>query len=192
MRKKKIKKTKEKKRKPAKEKIAEKIITEIIKVLSKINVKATKEFVDMLLKKRHIFLTGAGRSGLIAQAFAMRLRQFGLESYVIGEVTTPPITSKDLVIAVSGSGKTLQTYDTIKQVKKHKAKIVVVTARHESKIAKEASLVIELKTELNGKVEPLASMFEQSTLIYLDAVILKMLKRKHKSFKEMRKRHFNL
>ena len=169
----------------------EKIIIEITKILSKIDIKTTKELVNMILKKRNIFLVGSGRSGLIAQSFAMRLRQFGLESYVVGEIITPPITSRDLVIAISGSGKTIQTYNIVKQAKKQKSCIVVITAKPESKIAKEADLIIELKAELNGKVEPLASLFEQSTFIYLDAIILKMLKKKHKSFEELKKRHFN-
>ncbi|UZE93733.1 MAG: SIS domain-containing protein [Candidatus Pacearchaeota archaeon] len=170
----------------------EKIVTEITKILNKIDIKTTKEFVTLLLKKRHLFLVGSGRSGLIAQAFAMRLRQFGLESYVVGEVITPAIGSKDLVVAISGSGETTLTYDIVKEAKKQNTTIVLITAKPKSKVAKEADLIIELKTELNGKIEPLASLFEQSALIYLDSIILDMIKKKHKSFKELRKRHANI
>ena len=49
---------------------------------------------------------GAGRSGLAAKAFAMRLMHLGFNVYLVGETTTPAVQPDDLVIAVSGSGET--------------------------------------------------------------------------------------
>ena len=34
---------------------------------------------------------GAGRSGLVAKAFAMRLMHLGLEAFVVGETITPAL-----------------------------------------------------------------------------------------------------
>lgn len=175
-----------------KKKQTEKITTEIEKVLEKVPTKATNSFISLLINKNSIFLAGAGRSKLVAEAFAMRLRQSGLNSYVVGDVVNPPITHKDLLVAVSGTGETQLTFDIVKEAKKNKAQIVVITARKNSKIAKAAQLVIELKAELDGTLEPLASLFEQSVFIYLDTVIIDMLKKEHRSFKELKKRHANL
>jgi len=49
---------------------------------------------------------GAGRSGLAAKAFAMRLMHLGFNVYVVGETTTPAVGPEDLVIGVSGFRET--------------------------------------------------------------------------------------
>src|SRR5665811_602610 len=38
---------------------------------------------------KRVFVMGAGRSGLAAKAFAMRLMHLGLNVYVVGETVTP-------------------------------------------------------------------------------------------------------
>ena len=49
---------------------------------------------------------GAGRSGLVAKAFAMRLMHLGFTAYVVGETITPAMRPKDLLVIFSGSGRT--------------------------------------------------------------------------------------
>lgn len=46
-----------------------------------------------------IFLLGLGRGGLVLRMFAMWLIPTGLEAQVVGDVTTPGIGDKDLLIA---------------------------------------------------------------------------------------------
>ena len=69
--------------------------------------------------------------------------------------------------------------------------IAIITANPESAIAKEADILIELKAKLNGK-EPLGSLFEQSTLLYLDSLVIELMKVLGKSNEEMRRLHANL
>ena len=57
-------------------------------------------------KNKCIFILGAGRSGLMARGFAMRLVHIGYTVYVIGETITPSIQAGDVLVSVSGSGKT--------------------------------------------------------------------------------------
>src|SRR5437773_11387674 len=65
-------------------------------------------FIELLVKEksRRILVLGVGRSGLIGRGFAMRLMHLGFSVYVMGETITPAIGKGDLVIAISGSGKT--------------------------------------------------------------------------------------
>ncbi|MBQ3684401.1 MAG: SIS domain-containing protein, partial [Methanomicrobium sp.] len=64
-------------------------------------------FINEILGADRIYVMGAGRSGLVAKAFAMRLMHLGLKSYVIGETITPAMRSSgDIVVAFSGSGET--------------------------------------------------------------------------------------
>ncbi len=53
-----------------------------------------------------IFVAGAGRSGFVARGLANRLLHLGLAVSFLGEPTTPPVTAGDLLIVVSGSGRT--------------------------------------------------------------------------------------
>jgi Predicted sugar phosphate isomerase involved in capsule formation len=48
---------------------------------------------------------GAGRSGLVAKAFAMRLMHLGMISYVVGETITPALQTGDLIVVLSGIRK---------------------------------------------------------------------------------------
>src|SRR6056297_2409464 len=154
-------------------KIVDKINQEIDNVLDKIDKKQTEKLINKIMKSKRIFLTGSGRSGLIAEAFAMRLVQLGFESYIIGESTTPNITKKDLVIAVSGSGKTKMTLAAVNSVRKNhnnNVKICTITADKNSPIAKKSDLVVEInaKTKSNQRksLEPLGRLLEQSAFIY--------------------------
>ena len=47
--------------------------------------KAIDEFEEIIINSKNIFVTGAGRSGLAAKAFAMRLMHLGLSAYVASD-----------------------------------------------------------------------------------------------------------
>ncbi len=70
-----------------------------------------EEFVEEILRARRIYVMGAGRSGLVAKAFAMRLMHLGLSSFVVGETITPAMSVGDLIVVFSGSGRTLTVAD---------------------------------------------------------------------------------
>ena len=55
--------------------VLERIIKEIKFSLKDISEIKTSRFLDEILKSKKVFVTGQGRSGLIAESFAMRLMQ---------------------------------------------------------------------------------------------------------------------
>lgn len=190
------KKTKSSKKELSYGSIVDRINNEIETVVGGIDKKQTEKFISKIMSSKRIFLTGGGRSGLIAEAFAMRLVQLGFESYIIGESTTPNITKKDLVIAISGSGKTKMTLTAINSVRKNNGnsvKICTITADKNSPIAKKSDLMVEVnaKTKSNQKksLEPMGSLFEQSVFIYLDSVVIVLMRRMGKTQGYMKKRH---
>ena len=71
-----------------------------------LNEKAIDDFENNIIKSKNIFVTGAGRSGLVAKAFAMRLMHLGLRVYVVGETISPAIYDDDCIVTISGSGET--------------------------------------------------------------------------------------
>mgnify|MGYP003212877753 CR=1 FL=1 len=64
---------------------------------------AINEFEEIIMNSKNVFVTGAGRSGLAAKAFAMRLMHLGISSYVVGETISPAIYDDDCIIAISGN-----------------------------------------------------------------------------------------
>ena len=59
------------------------IISEISSVLEEIDENTVEEIITEILKANKIFIVGAGRSGLVGKAFAMRLMQIGFKVYVL-------------------------------------------------------------------------------------------------------------
>ena len=52
-----------------------------------------------------VFVYGAGREGIAARSFAMRIMHVGKETYWLLDDATPGMKAGDLFVAVNGSGK---------------------------------------------------------------------------------------
>lgn len=152
-----------------------------------------------LNKEKNIYVTGAGRTGYIMRCFSMRLMQAGFHAYWIGDNNTPCAKKSDLLIIGSGSGETGTLRNYFEKARQLKMQMVVFTAEEDSTLARQADLAVVIKAptkyeedENKASVQPMASLFEQSLLIYLDAIILNMLQEGLISEEEMRQRHANL
>lgn len=180
--------------------VLERIQKEINLSLKGISETKTNQFIAEIFKAKKVFVTGQGRSGLMAESFAMRLMQLGIKTYHIGDSTTPAISKNDLLVAISGSGKTEITNMIIKEADKTKAKVVLITSKkstQEKSEIKNTDLIIEInakaKTDKNKKsITPLGTLFEQASLLYLDAVIILIMKAQNVKETELGKRHANL
>ncbi|MEM0320045.1 MAG: SIS domain-containing protein, partial [Candidatus Nezhaarchaeales archaeon] len=88
----------------------EEILSFLGDLKDKLNKAEVDKMVGMLVEAwgwgKIILIVGAGRSGLIGRAFAMRLMHLGFRTYVVGETITPAIGPNDVLIAISGSGST--------------------------------------------------------------------------------------
>lgn len=107
------------------------------------------QFEDIIINSNNIFVTGAGRSGLAAKAFAMRLMHLGLRSYVVGETISPAIYEDDCIIAISGSGETNTIVSAAKIAKNRGSKVLAVTSYPESTLGQLADghLVVKGRTK---------------------------------------------
>ncbi len=175
------------------------IVAEIEHVLSEVDEAQLATFADQLLAALRVFVTGEGRSGLMARAFAMRLMHLGLTVYVIGETTTPALQGTDALVAVSGSGTTEGTVHTVQQAQKLGSPIFSVTTNPESPLGTLASarLIIPAATKWRREgevttIQPLGSLFDQCCHIALDAVCLHIAERKKISNDAARQLHTNM
>jgi 6-phospho-3-hexuloisomerase len=181
------------------------IAEHIQKVASNLDTGAVTSLVNGIMGAQRIFLMGAGRSGLAAKAFAMRLMHMGFHVYVVGETTTPAVTPDDLVIAVSGSGETPSIASLGAIAKKIGSKLAVITSNKDSTLGKISDIAVRVpgrtKEDINyedyherrmmgyPQLAPLGTIFEISALVFLDAVISELMVRTGASEAELKKRH---
>ncbi|MGZ8225005.1 MAG: bifunctional 3-hexulose-6-phosphate synthase/6-phospho-3-hexuloisomerase [Methylococcaceae bacterium] len=171
------------------------IINKINSILTETSDYHPVVLTRILDRANRIFVTGAGRSGLIAKFFAMRLMHSGYVVSVVGEIVTPSIKRGDLLIIISGSGETEQLIAFTKRAREVRADIVLISAKGDSTIGDMADSVLQIGvSEQYGKVEgmPMGTVFELSTLFFLESFISHLIHEKGILEEEMRTRHANL
>ena len=85
------------------------ILEENQQLLQKVSVEEIAALASLMQQAKRIFVIGAGRTGLMMKAAAMRFMHMGFTVHVVGETTTPAILEGDLLLAASGSGTTSAT-----------------------------------------------------------------------------------
>ena len=155
-----------------------------------------QSFEESVTQAPRVFVADKGRSGFIANSFAMRLNPLGKLSYVVGETTTPSISSNDLFIIISGSGSTEHLRMLGEKADSIGATIALITTKSNTKIGQLADLTVVLpagtKHDAEGSKQPLGSLFEQSSLIFLDSVVLGLMSEDDIDETTMQQNHANL
>ena len=165
-------------------------------ILNSVSIDEINKVKDLFLKSERIFVYGAGRSGLVAKAFAIRLVHLGYQTFVIGETITGPVQKDDLVIIVSGSGETIPAVMTAEIAHNLGAKVISITGKKRSGIAKFADITLYISASCRDverkKYAPLGTLFEATVWILLDGIIADLLENKNETEKDMRSRHATL
>lgn len=183
----------------------EEIVDNVLSVSDELEEENIKEMTDLLKNSKNVFVMGLGRSGLVARAFAMRLMHLEISVYVVGETTTPALTSEDCLLAISGSGETFSIISAAEIAQKRGTKIVAVTSYVDSTLGKMSDLVVHIKgrtkidseknyitRQINGKhqsLSPLGTLFEVTSLIFLDGLIAQLMVEMGKTEEDMKARH---
>ena len=168
--------------------------------------KDVEKFENIIIEAKNVFVTGAGRSGLAAKAFAMRLMHLGLSAYVVGETISPAIYEDDCIIAISGSGETNTIVSAVKIAKKRGSKVLAVTSYPESTLGQLADTCLLVKGRTKKEVDdenymkrqiygnytsltPLGTAFELTTLVFLDAIVSELMEKMHQTESDLKARH---
>ena len=164
------------------------------------------EFENIIMDAENIFVTGAGRSGLAAKAFAMRLMHLGLSAYVVGETISPAINKDDCIIAVSGSGETNTIVSAATIAKNRGSKVLAVTSYPDSTLGQLADGYLFVKGRTKQEVDdqnymkrqihgnytsltPLGTAFELTTLVFLDAIVSELMEKMEQTESDLKARH---
>ena len=150
------------------------------------------EFLDIIVSANNVFVTGAGRSGLAAKAFAMRLMHLGLSAYVVGETISPAIYEGDCILAISGSGETNTITSAAKISKNRGAKVLALTSFPESTLGKlaDALVIVKGRTKVEADDENyLGTAFELTSLVFLDGMVSELMEKMGQTEKDLKSRH---
>ena len=188
---------------------SEEIIKGISEVISGLDPSQVEKMLEALLdvraEERKALVVGAGRSGLVGKAFAMRLMHLGFNVYVMGETITPTIGDGDLVIVVSGSGSGALSTTAANMAKRLGALVLAVTSYPDSALGRTADLVVVVpgrevvareeeyrSRQLLGEhasLAPMGTLFEDSCTVFLDSIIAELMTRLEVSEEAMKGKH---
>ena len=105
----------------------------------------------------------------------------------------------DLLLACSGSGESGAQLVLAQKAKRLQGNVALVTIAPDSSIGRIADCILEIPApspkvtaERSASIQPMASLFEQSLLLTLDVLILKLMDRYGMDTDEMYRRHVNL
>jgi 6-phospho-3-hexuloisomerase len=169
-----------------------------------------ERFIQEMLRAKRIYVIGAGRSGLVAKAFAMRLMHLGLKAYVVGETITPALNKGDVMVIFSGSGRTKTVADLAETAKEIGGRICLITSNGESRIGKISDCLVIIEhhrddveddaaefeiRQMMGEHKsfaPLGTLFETASMIFADAVISRMMEITMTDENALKNRHTNI
>lgn len=170
----------------------------------------TEAFLSAIQSAERIYVMGAGRSGLVAKAFAMRLMHLGFISFVVGETITPAMQQKDLLVIFSGSGRTKTIADIADTAKEIGGRISLITSNRDSKISRMADVIVIIENQrdqvrdetaefeirqMTGEHKsfaPLGTLFETAAMVFADACISRLMEVSMIDEKELKNRHANI
>ena len=182
------------------------IIGNIVSAEEFLDEEELDKFENIIIESKNVFVTGAGRSGLAAKAFAMRLMHLGVSAYVVGETISPAIYEDDCIVAISGSGETNTIVSAATIAKKRGSKVLAVTSYTESTLGQLADCRLLVKGRTKKEVDdenymkrqiygnytsltPLGTAFELTTLVFLDAIVSELMEKMHQTESDLKARH---
>ena len=177
------------------------ILEEVSTGLGKVASEQVQRLVEGLATARRIVLVGAGRMGIVLQAFCMRLGHLGCDAHMAGALGCPPVAAGDLLLVASSSGETATVCALVQRAQEQGASIAAITASPASTVGRAAALVVllhapaALQADASAPLisaQPMKTLFEQCLFLLLESVVLLLLARTAQTAGDLAARHTNL
>lgn len=175
------------------------ITNEITSTLTNVNSNEIDHLIDQINKAEKVFFVGVGRVLLSLQSIAKRFAHLGVQTYVVGQITEPAMTDKDLLIVGSGSGETAFPLIIAKKAKELNATVAHIGANPNSSMSQYADVFVRLPISSNPESseevqseQPMKSLFEQSLLLLGDTIALMIVKKENIELNSLWEFHANL
>ncbi|MBO1305632.1 SIS domain-containing protein [Enterococcus sp. 669A] len=177
----------------------QKMVKEIESTLAGIDEAQVDQLIAAIQQAEKVFFVGVGRVLLSLEAIAKRLAHIGIQTVVVGQITEPAITDKDLLIVGSGSGESAFPLAIARKAKTFDAKVAHIGSNPNSSMKEYADIFVRIpvqtKLNLDGEipsVQPMTSLFEQSLLLLGDAIALTLIEEKNIDMHGLWRYHANL
>lgn len=175
------------------------ITKELAEALSGVEADSVDQLIREIKQADKVFFVGVGRVLLALEGIAKRLAHLGVNTYVVGQITEPAITDKDLLIVGSGSGESAFPLIIAKKAKSFNARVAHIGANPDCsmKACSDAFVRIPVSTKFAlpneiTSVQPMTSLFEQSLLLLGDTVALMMVQEENMDLHSLWQYHANL
>ncbi|MCK4802305.1 KpsF/GutQ family sugar-phosphate isomerase [bacterium] len=134
--------------------------------------------------KGRIVVMGMGKSGLVGKKIAATLASTGTPAFflhpaegILGDVGM--MTEGDLVLALSHSGETEEIEKLLPVIRRMNLKLIAITGKPKSKLAKKSDLVINVKVKEEACPYNLVPTASTTAMLAMgDALAISLLKRK--------------
>jgi RpiR family carbohydrate utilization transcriptional regulator len=134
---------------------------------------ALRSAVDLIAAARRVEWVGVGSAGLVAAEGALKLRKLGVASGVQFDghqqaMSAAVLDERDVVIAVSHSGRTTDVVDSVRVGRDAGARVIAITGVTASPLARLAHVILGTVSYDTGfQVEPMASTLAQLAVVQL-------------------------
>ena len=179
--------------------LARQACDEVAAVFTPATTNAAGRMCDEIMSARRIACYGVGREGLMMRALCMRLMHLGLDAHVVGDMTTPPIATGDLLMVSAGPGAFSTVLGLMGVARDAGACTLVITAQPGGEAARRAEAIIHLPAQTMAddraprtSLLPMGSLFEAAQLIFFDLISILLRERTGQLPDQMRARHTNL
>lgn len=175
------------------------VIDECAKALSAIEFEQIEQYMEMMLGAEKVFFVGVGRVLLALKCIAKRYAHLGIHAVVVGEITEPAITDKDVIIVGSGSGETLFPLGIARKAHQIGAKVIHIGSNPNSSMKEVEDLFVRIPVESRAKApdeihsgQPMTSLFEQALLLFGDTTAAMLVEKKQINIHDLWQYHANL
>ena len=157
--------------------ISDLVLEELHTSLGVIKEEEVEQLIDIVLGARKVFFIGVGRVMLSLEAMAKRLAHLGIQTHVVGDINEPAFGVDDLLVVASGSGESIVPVAIAKKAKSIGGKIVHIGSNPTGTVAQLADLQVRIPAQTKLALadefqsnQAMTSLFEQTLLLYGDAV----------------------
>ncbi|MBP2058238.1 DNA-binding MurR/RpiR family transcriptional regulator [Lactobacillus colini] len=149
------------------------LVTAIEKTRSLINMQELDKAINLLIKAKNVYIFGVGHSGESARDFAKTWLRIGLIAHAepdphIQVQVSNLLNKDDVVVGLSLSGHTKDTYDSLKLAKNNGSNIIVITNELLSPIAKLGDAKLQTAA---GEFSSIGSVAGQTSQLFICDVL---------------------
>jgi 6-phospho-3-hexuloisomerase len=175
------------------------VLDECSRALQAVDPDIVNEYIQLIRNAEKVFFVGVGRVLLSLKAICKRYAHLGINSVVVGDITEPAMTEKDILIVGSGSGNTLFPVAIAKKAKKIGATISHIGSNPDNSITECTDLFVRIpvasklkRTDEINSLQPMTSLFEQTLLLFGDITTMMILEEENSEIEDLWQYHANL